>query len=240
MEKRKNPLWRRMMKGLVKLGGWWIAFTIFWVILLKWIPIWCTPTMFFRSAEAYFKGEDTKIYYEWVHYNAISTHARIAVVASEDQRFPSHFGLDFIAIAKAMEENKRRERPRGASTITQQVVKNVFLWQGGGMWRKALEVPFVYLVEIIWGKQRILEVYLNVAEMGPQTFGIQAASKRFFHKKAGQLTTQQAAILAAVLPSPRRLSAQKPSPYVIQRSRQIMYQMRMLGGYEYISQLRSF
>ncbi|NJO00491.1 MAG: monofunctional biosynthetic peptidoglycan transglycosylase [Bacteroidia bacterium] len=219
---------------------WLLGLVLLWVILLKFIPVPFTLTMFFQSMNAYWKGEDPHIYYEWVSYGNISDHVKVAVVASEDQRFPTHSGIDFAAVAQAIKENQSRKRPRGASTISQQVAKNVFLWQGGGFIRKALEIPFTYLIELIWGKQRILEVYLNIAEMGPQIFGVQAASIRFFNKRARQLAPVEAATLAAVLPNPKVYSARQPSWYIIQRRGQIMYQMQMLGGYQYLKDLRRF
>jgi monofunctional biosynthetic peptidoglycan transglycosylase len=223
----------------------WLIFTVLvGVIILKWVPVLFTPTMFFRSMEAYFAGKDTKIHYEWVSYAQIADDMKLAVVASEDQRFPQHTGIDFAAIQVAVEENKTRTKmgysARGASTISQQVAKNVFLWQGGGYFRKALEVPLTYLIEVIWGKQRILEVYLNIAELGPQTFGVKAASKRFFHKKPSQLTPIEAATLAAVLPNPNIYLAQYPNGAVIYKRNHILYQMRLLGGFAYLKGLRSF
>ncbi len=235
-----RPLWKRIFRFLWKAMLWTLGITLLLVIVLKWMPILFTPTMLFRSMGAWLQGEDAHIYYEWVSYENMADHVKVAVVASEDQRFPQHFGLDFAAIKQAMEENKYRKRRRGASTISQQVAKNVFLWQGGGFFRKALEVPLTYLIEIIWGKQRILEVYLNIAEMGPQTFGVQAASKRYFGKTAQNLNVVEAATLAAVLPSPQNYSAQNPSYFVTQRRGQIMYQMQLLGGFSYLKDLRKF
>ena len=238
--KKERSLWKRIFKGIFKFFLGFMLFMLLWVIVLKWAPVLFTPTMFFRSMEAYFEGKDTKIYYEWASYSEISDYAKVAVVASEDQRFPTHTGIDFAAVDQAMKENKVRKKARGASTISQQVAKNVFLWQGGGMFRKAMEVPLTYLIEIIWGKQRILEVYLNIAELGPQTFGVQAASKRFFKKSAKNINIYEAATLAAVLPNPRVYSAQYPGAYVQVRRNQIIYQMNLLGGYNYLKGLRGF
>jgi monofunctional glycosyltransferase len=228
-----------LLKSFKILGGFF-GIILLWVIILKWLPIFFTPTMFFRSWENYFAGKDAKIYYEWVSYSQISDYAKIAVVASEDQRFPTHTGIDFAAMQVAIDEGKKTGRQRGASTISQQVAKNVFLWQGGGYFRKALEVPFTYLIELIWGKQRILEVYLNIAETGPQTFGIQAAAKRFYKKTAKNLNPYEAATIVAVLPSPNNWLAAKPNGLVIYRRNHILYQMQMLGGYSYIQNLRKF
>ncbi|MEO1653111.1 MAG: monofunctional biosynthetic peptidoglycan transglycosylase, partial [Bacteroidota bacterium] len=192
---KKISFWK-VLKFLAKSLGVLCMILLLLILLFKWLPIYFTPTMLFRSLEAMQEGKDARIYYQWVDYDQIANPMKVAVVASEDQRFPQHQGLDFEAIAQAMEENKSRARPRGASTISQQVAKNVFLWQGGGYVRKALEVPITYLIEGIWGKQRILEVYLNIAELGPQTFGVQAAAKRYFGKEADALSQAESALLA--------------------------------------------
>ncbi|GAB4402043.1 MAG: monofunctional biosynthetic peptidoglycan transglycosylase [Microscillaceae bacterium] len=210
------------------------------ILLYKFVPVPFTPTMLFRSLEAWAQGKDARIYYQWVSYENIADPVKVAVVASEDQRFPQHGGLDFAAIRQAMEENKRRLKPRGASTISQQVAKNVFLWQGGGYFRKALEVPITYLIEWIWGKQRILEVYLNVAEMGPQTFGVQAAAKKMLNKNAASLGALEAARIAAVLPNPKNYLIHQPNGIVIYRQNHILYQMQLLGGISYLKNLRKF
>jgi monofunctional biosynthetic peptidoglycan transglycosylase len=156
----------------------------------------------------------------------------LAVVASEDQLFPQHWGFDFKSMGNAFKHNWRGKKIRGASTISQQVAKNVFLWQHRDYLRKGLEVYFTFLIELIWGKERILEVYLNVAETGNMTFGFEAASQRFLGKSSASLTRAEAARIAAVLPSPKRFSAKNPSGYVQRRTSQISRQMRMLGkGY---------
>jgi len=225
-----------------KIIGVLILLLLFNIVWLKFMPVMFTSTMLSRSLEAMSKGESGVIYYQWTSYEQISAHIKVAVVASEDQRFPTHGGLDFEAIKVAVEENKTREKfnmpKRGASTISQQVAKNVFLWQGGGWFRKGIEVPITYLIEWVWGKKRILEVYLNVAEMGERTFGVEAASKRFFKKNAVALLPAEGARLAAVLPSPRRFSAQNPSNEVLYRQNHIFYQMQLLGGYSYLENMR--
>lgn len=231
---------RKIARYAFKFFLYFLLVTFCWALLLKFLPVFFTPTMFFRSMGALIKGEDSRIYYQWTSYRNISKEMPLAVVASEDQRFPQHTGIDFLAVAKAIKERSSSGRARGASTISQQVAKNVFLWQGGGWFRKALEAYFTYLIELLWGKQRILEVYLNVAEMGKQTFGVQAAAKRFFKKNASQLNVYEAATLAAVLPSPLRMSAQYPSNYILIRRNQIVYQMQMLGGPVYLQGLRRF
>ena len=158
------------------------------------------------------------------------------MIASEDQNFFDHWGLDLKAIADAIEDNRSRSRPRGASTISQQVVKNLFLWPGHSYVRKGIEVYFTLFMEAFWSKQRILEVYLNVAEMGPGTFGVEAAGQRFFNKSAARLNRRESATLAAVLPNPVRMRADRPSEYVIRRTWQIIEQMNALGGKAFLEQ----
>jgi monofunctional glycosyltransferase len=181
--------------------------------------------------------ESRHIYKKWRPYEAISQEAALAVVASEDQAFPTHWGFDFDEIQDAIRENQRRKRPRGASTISQQVAKNVFLWNGRSYVRKGLEAYFTALIELIWGKKRILEVYLNVAETGAMTFGVEAASVRYYGHSAASLSRSEAARIAAVLPNPRLLLISHPSNYVQRRTRQIARQMRALGGQRYIRSL---
>jgi monofunctional biosynthetic peptidoglycan transglycosylase len=178
---------------------------------------------------------DHKIHYRWVPWDKISPHLPIAVVASEDQKFPRHRGFDFDQIIKATRE--RRGRMRGASTISQQVAKNLFLWSGRSYVRKGLEAWLTVLIETLWPKRRILEIYLNVAEFGPGIYGAGAASDKLFHKDPSRLTLREATLLAAVLPSPGRMSAARPSVYVKRRAREIAGWVRQLGGSKYLSDL---
>jgi len=156
------------------------------------------------------------------------------VIASEDQKFAEHFGFDFESIDDSLREHARGKRLRGASTITQQVAKNLFLWKGQSFVRKGLEAYFTVLLEVLWPKQRIIEVYLNVAEFGPGVYGVGAASRQYFGISAGRLTPADAALLAAVLPNPRRLHADRPSNFVRTRQDWILWQMRGLGGTSYL------
>jgi len=167
----------------------------------------------------------------WTPWSAISPELALAVVASEDQKFPVHHGFDLEEIGRALDEDRRR---RGASTISQQVAKNLFLWPGGGYLRKGIEAYFTVLIEAFWPKRRILEVYLNVAEFGPGVFGVGAAANAFFNTTPEALTRIQAARLATVLPSPSRMSAARPSDYVLRRSTWVVRQMRALGGTAYL------
>lgn len=168
--------------------------------------------------------------YDWEPLENISYEMALAAVAAEDQLFFEHHGFDFASMKKAFEGNKQGKKVRGGSTISQQVAKNVFLWQKQSYVRKAIEAYFTVLIELIWGKERILEVYINVAEMGPRTFGVEAASQNFFNKPAKKLSRQEAARLASVLPSPKKWSAKNPGPYVLRRTSKISRQMEALGG----------
>lgn len=241
---RRVRLFMRQQPRLAQLYGWIIkgflyAFlaSIGWVIALKYIPVWVTPLVVSRKIDAMQTSGDSHIYKSWRSYDDISKEAALAVVASEDQAYPTHWGFDFDEIQDAIKENQYRKRPRGASTISQQVAKNVFLWNGRSYVRKLLEVYFTMLIELIWGKKRILEVYLNVAETGPLTFGVEAASERFYGHPASSLSRDEAARMAAVLPNPILLSIRRPSAYVQRRTRQISRQMRYLGGQKYIRNL---
>jgi len=167
--------------------------------------------------------------HQWVALEQISPRMQLAVIASEDQKFPQHWGFDVESIMSALEKNGQGGRIRGASTLTQQTAKNLFLWPDKSYFRKGLEAGFTLLLEVLWDKPRILEVYLNIAEFGPGIYGVEAASQRFFGKSAGALTSSEAARLASVLPNPYRMSAARPSNYVWQRSSWIQNQMRMLG-----------
>ncbi|GAB3905444.1 monofunctional biosynthetic peptidoglycan transglycosylase [Larkinella knui] len=232
-----RPWLERAVRVGAKLMTLLFLISFGWVVLLKYLPVSITPLMISRKMEAVADDQNSKLYKDWTPYEAISKEAALAVIASEDQAFSSHWGFDFDEIQDAIKENKRRKRPRGASTISQQVAKNVFLWSGRSYLRKGLEVYFTFLIELIWGKERILEVYLNVAETGPLTFGVEAASRRYYGHSAQTLTRTEAARMAAVLPNPRLFSIKKPSAYIQKRTRQIARQMRYLGGRGYLKNL---
>jgi len=172
--------------------------------------------------------------HDWVPWERISPHAAVAVIAAEDQKFASHSGFDLESIDQALEEARRGGRVRGASTLSQQVAKNLFLWPGQSWLRKGLEAGLTVLIELAWPKRRILEVYLNSAEFGRGVWGIEAASRRFFDKPAAALNRHEAALLAAVLPNPIRLRADKPSGFVRSRQQWILWQMDALGGAAYL------
>jgi monofunctional biosynthetic peptidoglycan transglycosylase len=198
---------------------------------LRWLP---PPTSAFMLHS---EVPDPALRYHWIPWQRISPHLPIAVVASEDQKFPHHRGFDFDAIGKAIDENKWRRRPRGASTITQQVAKNLFLWSGKSYFRKGLEAYFTMVLELVWPKRRIIEVYLNIAQFGPGIYGVEAASRAYFSKPASRISKSEAALLAAVLPNPRKLKAANPSDYVRHRAREIEAQMEQLGGAAYLKDI---
>ncbi len=223
------------------LGWLWRALLVFVIgsvaltVLYKFVPVPLTWTMIDRKLHT--TSEDTDLHYDWTPYEAVAPDMALAVVAAEDQRFPAHFGFDYKAMNNALKNNWRGRRIKGASTISQQVAKNVFLWQGRSYFRKGLEAWFTVLIEVIWGKKRILEVYLNVAETGPMTFGVEAAAQRYYGKSAAQLTRTEAARIAAVLPNPNRFLIARPSGYVRRRTAFITRQMRGLGGKAYLADL---
>jgi monofunctional glycosyltransferase len=208
------------------------------VVLMRWWPPVTSAFMLEARLGALADGDFSfHLRHTWVDRDAISPHAQLAVIASEDQKFPFHHGFDFSSIQDAMREQEAGVRSRGASTLSQQTAKNLFLWGGHSYVRKALEAWFTTLLELCWPKTRILEVYLNSAQFGPDIFGIEAAARADFHKHASALTRSEAAQLAAVLPNPVRLHADRPSAYVAERREWILGQMRDLGDVSYLRNL---
>ncbi|NMB48987.1 MAG: monofunctional biosynthetic peptidoglycan transglycosylase [Bacteroidales bacterium] len=219
---------RKFWGVIKKIILWFFILSIGAVIVLRFVPVYFTPLMGIRMIEQIKAGEPVKCYHKWVPYNEISDHLKRAVIASEDQRFFQHKGFDRIEIEKAMKENKKRRRPRGASTISQQTAKNVFLWPKSSWIRKGLEAYFTVLIELFWPKERILEVYLNCMETGNGIYGAEAVANHHFNTTASKLTAAQSALIAATLPNPRRFSSKKPSPYVIKRQQEILQQMQYI------------
>ena len=215
------------------------------VVAMRWIDPWYSAFMLDASLDASREGRKKfEIDYRWVDLERISPHAAVAVIAAEDQYFPFHTGFDFKSIREAIRHNEKqakRKRPRirGASTITQQVAKNLFLWSGRGYVRKGLEAYFTLMIELTWPKERILEVYLNVAQFGDGIYGVEAAAQRFYRKPALRLNREEAAVLAAVLPNPITFKVRAPSHYVIKRRDWILTQMRGLGGPSYLKELEN-
>jgi monofunctional biosynthetic peptidoglycan transglycosylase len=233
---------RSWQRRLVQYAGIalaaFLALTVLPVVALRWLDPWTSAFMLDARIDAWRAGErDYRTLYRWVDLEQISPHAAIAVIAAEDQQFPFHAGFDFKSIREAIRTNSRGKRVRGASTISQQVAKNLFLWSGRSYARKGLEAYFTVLIEWLWPKERILEVYLNIAEFGHGVYGVEAAANKFFRKPAAALSRRDSATLAAVLPNPRTFKAQAPSRYVTKRRDWIMRQMRGLGSRAYLNQL---
>ena len=206
--------------------------TILVVVAYRFVPVYITPLMVIRSVQQVFKGESPCWHHTWVSSDKISPHLPMAVIASEDNRFATHNGFDFIEIQKAIKENETRKRKRGASTISQQTAKNVFLWPQSSWVRKGLEVYFTVLIEFFWSKERIMEVYLNSIEMGDGIYGVEAVAEQHFGINAYNLTRADCALIAATLPNPRRYSSKTPSPYMRKRQRQIMLQMTFIPAFD--------
>lgn len=206
-----------------------IGSTVLAVILFRYIPVFITPLMVIRCVEQVKDGHSPTLHHSWTSLEKISPHLPVAVMASEDQRFLLHHGFDMGAIQKAAKRNMKGGKTRlGASTITQQTVKNVFLWPGRSWLRKGLEAYFTVLVELMWSKQRIMEVYLNSIEMGSGIYGASAVAKYHFDKSAAELSRADCALIAATLPNPRRYSSKSPSKYMKARQRKIQHEMKFI------------
>jgi monofunctional glycosyltransferase len=223
-------LLRRVVKGLL----WFAAASVVLVLIFRWVPPPFTALMVERKIESWFDGQPIDLQRDWEPWEKISDDLKVAVIAGEDQKFAEHWGFDIDAIRAALAHNELGGSIRGASTLSQQVSKNLFLWSGRSYLRKGLEAWFTGLIEVLWSKQRILEVYVNSVEWDDGVFGAQAAAQHHFHINASQLSMQQASYLAAVLPNPREWSASHPTSYVSRRAGWIRQQMRQLGGDEYL------
>ena len=230
---------------MVQLGKyllWFICGTILVylsiLLVFRWVPI---PTSAFIHHQNALHNAEPKVYaaanYQWVDWEDIPPALALAVVTAEDQRFPTHWGVDTIELRNAISDMKAGKSVRGASTITQQVAKNLFLWNGRSYIRKAVEVFISLSLELVWSKQRILEVYLNVAQFAPVTFGVKAASKKIYDKLPMELTKEESAMLAAVLPTPAKSTALEPSPTLQKRHAWILEHMEKLGGVTYLNRL---
>lgn len=231
MKKRRGKLLQRLKIWLLRAVLAVVAVWVAGILLFAFLPVPFSAVMVERQLGAWLQGDFTYVAHsDWVGMDEISPWMPLAVMAAEDQKFPTHWGFDMNAIASALDHNERSGRVRGASTLSQQTAKNMFLWDGRSWLRKGLEAGLTLGIEVVWTKRRILTVYLNVAEFGEGIFGVEAAAQRYFHKPASALTQSEAALLAAVLPSPLRFKADAPSGYVRQRQQWIMRQMRQLGG----------
>jgi monofunctional biosynthetic peptidoglycan transglycosylase len=238
---QKRSFAGRLLRAIVWLVVACIAASVVAVASLRWINPPVTAFIAEAQAAAWSSRDANYVYrHSWVDLDQISPNLPLAVVASEDQKFPEHWGFDVSAIERAYALNQHSHRVRGASTISQQVAKNLFLWSGRSYFRKGLEAYFTVLIEALWPKRRILEVYLNIAEFGYGTYGAEAAAQRFFHKPASRLSRGDAAALAAVLPNPERYSAAAPSRFVQQRRDWILGQMQALGGPEMLEEIDAY
>jgi monofunctional biosynthetic peptidoglycan transglycosylase len=221
----KNGLLRKVLQKIKKIFIIFFIAQLVYIVVLKWIDPPITVTQLVNFIDGHGLKRD------YVNLEEISPNAKLAIIASEDQLFPDHNGFDVKSIEKAIRgDTKKKGRLRGASTISQQVAKNVFLWQGRSWIRKGVEAYFTFMIEKIWGKERILEVYLNVAEMGKGIFGIERAAQQYFNKPAMKLTKKEAAMIAACLPNPKKYTVKPASKYVNQRYPWVLRQMNNLEG----------
>lgn len=232
-----GALIRKIARWLMLALLGWLAFSILVVLMLRVVPLPYSMVMLERKVQSLVAGEWVAQQQQWRPISELSPYAQLAVIAAEDQRFPSHRGIDFIELRRAIADARQGDKLRGASTLSQQTAKNVFLWTGRSWARKLLEVWFTVLIEAMWPKERILEVYLNLAEWDDGVFGLEAASQHYFGVSADQLSRVQASRLAAILPNPRGWSASRPSPQVERRAQWIRQQMNNLGGAAYLERL---
>jgi monofunctional biosynthetic peptidoglycan transglycosylase len=237
----KSSLPVRLLRAVAWSFAICIIASVAAVLALRWINPWFSAFMAESQVEAWLAHDRSFVLRQrWVGLDQISPNLPLAVVASEDQKFPEHWGFDVAAIEKAYSLNQHSHRVHGASTISQQVAKNLFLWSGRSYFRKGLEAYLTVLIEACWPKRRILEVYLNIAEFGHGIYGAEAAAQHFFHRPAARLTRSDAAVLAAVLPNPERFSVAAPSPYILERRAWILAQMQALGGPEMLDEIDAY
>ena len=245
MKTKFRQLGRRTLRLLLQVAAALFLTSVAWVLIYRWLAPPATWLMLDRRAHApigrgYYgiREDDRRIRYDFKTLDEVAPHVPLALVAAEDQRFLHHHGFDMQAIQQAAKRNfKSGQRLVGGSTISQQVAKNVFLWSGRSYLRKGAEAYFTVLIELLWSKRRIMEMYLSVAEMGDCTFGVEAAARRYFHKSAAKLTPAEAALLAGVLPNPLRFRASNPGPVARAKQRRVQRNMRRLGGTAYVRAL---
>ncbi len=229
------PIKRWLLQGAAGV----FLFSILWVLVLRWLAPPATLTMLSRRLSGF--GPDSlhqPIGYRFVPIDEVAPAVPLALIAAEDQNFLHHHGFDFDAMYKAAQRNRKGKKIVGGSTISQQVAKNVFLWQGRSYIRKIAEAYFTFLIELFWGKKRIMEVYLNVAETGPGVFGVEAAAQKYFKKPASQLTRNQAALIASVLPNPNKYSVKRPDWKIRRKASRVQRGMRQLGGNKHVEELQ--
>jgi len=232
-------MFRSIRRLMFKLLLCLMAGSALLVLALRWVPPPGTTLMVERKIESWVDGQPIDLQRSWRPWSELPDDLKIAVIAGEDQKFAEHWGFDVAAIRAALAHNQQGGSLRGASTLSQQVAKNLFLWSGRSWLRKGIELWFTGLIELLWPKQRILEVYLNSVEWGNGVFGAEAAARHHFNTDAPYLSAQQASLLAAVLPNPRQWSASQPSAHVSRRAGWIRQQMRQLGGSHYLSRLQA-
>lgn len=228
---------RKILRFLLRLFLWFLGSTILVTIIYRFVPVPVTPFMICKMVEqARDENRDVSFNKQWVPIEEISSNMAVAVIAAEDQRFLKHFGFDLEAIDKARKYNARHKgkRVKGASTISQQTAKNVFLWADRSWLRKGLEVYFTFLIEVFWSKERIMEVYLNVIETGDGIYGVEAASQKYFRKSSSKLSKQEAALIAACLPNPVRWSPAHPTAYIRKKQGWILRQMGFMTRPEWL------
>lgn len=226
-------MFKKIFRFLLNALIWFFAVSFLLVVLFKFIPVPFTPLMTIRAIENKLDGKEMVCSHDWEPLKNISINLQKAVISSEDATFLEHNGFDFVAIEKAMKSNEKGKKLKGGSTISQQTAKNVFLWQGRSYFRKGLEVYFTVLIELVWGKERIMEVYLNSIEMGDGVYGAEAASQYWYRKSAATLTMNEAAGIAAILPSPRRFKATNSTSYINLKKARIVIRIERFGKLEY-------
>ena len=227
---------KTILRLVLKVIKWFFILSIASVIIFRFVPVPFTPLMVIRCGEQLFSSDKKlKLKKDWTSIDEMSSAMPLAAMAAEDQNFEEHFGFDFKAIKKAGEYNERHKgkRLKGASTISQQTAKNVFLFPARSWVRKGFEVYFTFLIEVVWSKKRIMEVYLNVIEMGEGVYGAEAAAQEYFHKPAKKLSNREASLIAAVLPNPRKWSPARPTPYIMRKSGRIMFFMSRLDAKDF-------
>ncbi len=239
MAKRKgakesaSPRLKNITSIITRIFLWFLMVTVLWVLVYRFVNPPITLLMIQRNMERNATGKIAKMEKEWVDFDRISNNMKRAAVSAEDQLFLKHLGFDMKAIEKAFQSNQKGKKIKGGSTISQQTAKNVFLWPGRSWIRKGFEAYFTLLIEILWSKERILEVYLNVIEMGDGVYGAEAAAQEYFGKSCRKLTRSQAALIASCFPNPRRWSPRKPTTYIKHRQYLIMRNMRRLGPLDF-------
>jgi monofunctional biosynthetic peptidoglycan transglycosylase len=236
---KKRGWGRRILVWTGWAVGLFLLLNLMLVAVFRYVPVPTSGLMVQRRLEAWSDSKPYTSRHRWVPLEDISPSLGLAVIAAEDQNFPEHFGFDWQAIEKAVQHNEHSRRKRGASTVSQQTAKNLFLWSTRSWTRKGLEAWFTLVLEAGWSKKRILEVYLNIVEFGDGVYGAEAAARTFFGKPAKRLTPSEAALLAAVLPNPHKFHASAPSEYIRGRQAWILNQMRQLGGDQVVKDLES-